>query len=110
MKKMLFLVAITAFALAYGAAFADESMPMIESMGPVLHNGITYFDLGPAIDCSGAGEYGVSGSGAGGERSEVIVANGATYFDLGPAESGAKGSCANPPLEEGSIENGITKF
>jgi len=110
MKKIFLFLFTAAFVLTLGVAFADESMPM-KPMGPVLYNGITHFDLGPATDCSGAGVSEVSGSGAGGERSAEIVKNGVTYFNLGPADATAKGYCANPRLEESpKIENGITKF
>jgi len=109
MKKIFLFLFTAAFALTLGVAFAYESMPITEPMGPVLSNGITHFDLGPATDCS-AEVSGVSGSAAGGERSDVIAKNGVTYFDLG-SESTAKGICANPALDEGAkIENGITKF
>jgi hypothetical protein len=105
MKIALAVLLTLVLALTFGLVYAEEMSGKMSEAG--LYNGITYFDTGPAPDCTS-----ISGVGAGG-LAVPEMNNGVTSFELGVAGSGARGICAGWTGEEApptAAHNGVTLF
>ncbi len=107
MKVTMAVLVVVVLALAVGVAYAESGMTAAKAEIPP-YNGITYFDLGPAPDCTS-----VYGAGAGGEISvaEPVLMNSVTSFELEVSGSRPTGLCAGKIGEEKPwMNNGITVF
>jgi hypothetical protein len=102
MKVTLIFLTVVVLALTAGVVYASEAETP-------LHNGITYFELGPGPDCTS-----VHGAGAGAliPSAEFMPMNGVTYVDLSAPEARDIGRCAGSISEEklAPMQNGVTVF